>query len=386
MATPSVTVEKSGDGWRVTKGSDSWQITDKNKDGRFDSSDLVKGLNGNANSLSNDDMVEVWWQSLNAGDDAKGATAADTQRYNQYKEQQEAVAKKKAEAEAKTNTTATQPAKKKSFWGKLGDFCQKAMPFIPLALGIGGALTAWSTRSRNANDTALVLSNISGQVMNTMSMMAAMNALNNVKDFSVGNIGSGIPDYSSYSNLLAGLGGTTGVAPSANILDTMNGTNTTTTTTATAAQKRVFMNNLSSLYDNDVNDKFAKANGEWISQNVLDDEDAEYDDEIIEIAKQIKKTPSIPVDCIKVDKDDVSETKLTKKEAARLQSFINEYEKWDVQSSDNCLKYFSKDNYTKLKGIFAQITNGSELSQDDYDFIQKLLTDSEFRAPRNTEE
>ena len=110
-----IQVQKTESGWTVTKGDNTYSITDKNGNGKYDSGDLCKELSGSGNALSSDDFVVIKYQIAQLGD---GATQAEMAEYSRYQERK--AAQEKYQQQQEQYMQQFQPkTKKSSFWSKL---------------------------------------------------------------------------------------------------------------------------------------------------------------------------------------------------------------------------------------------------------------------------
>lgn len=337
-------VKKSGDDFIVTKGTQSFTVKDKNKNGRIDQQDIWVNAAG---KVSKDEM----WEAMGLSLAKENMTTEEMAEYEKFKEQRDAKDKYKQQI-AEQKEQAEKP-KKGGFWNKMLNVCQTAMPFMVIgSLGMG-ILSSFSLNKGNAADSAIKWSAIANLGMMGMNSAVAMSAIKNANQTGVLNNAGGM------SNPYA-----------------MLGPALTAQNTWMKEQDELWNSGINDIKED--NDKKAKEAANKKNRDAIDklaedadDEDSVYDssnkdylkslqdfdgtreytDEEINNVKQIQATPRIPLKHI--DSESKDESKLTKESAEKLNKLLKKYED---ANGDNKLKVMSEENYNKMKEILGKET------------------------------
>lgn len=347
----AVQVTKTESGWTIVDSNGkSFSVTDKNQNGKWDSSELCKSLSGSGNYLSAEDKVEAQYQILQTGD---GATEAEMARYERFKKQQEARA-----AQQQQITQAQKPAKK-NFWQKFATVTTSLMPLFGGLTGMFGALAMnrWSYNSGLGNDSALRFMNASTGILFGMSgaltsaaMISGMNRTPVINTYQ-GNTGI----YSGLSQAIEAQNAYMQELQEQNQIrfEEMQEKQKENAQKAEKQRNTQFVNAMVQEVNNNP-DAYNKINAEYIESLEDLDGEREYTEEEIKTAKNIKTSPYIPYTHIGENAED--KTKLSPAFASKLNALIANYEKYNAENSDKKFDYISKANYTAIKTILNKTT------------------------------
>ena len=79
-----IQVAKTESGWTITKDGSTFSVTDKNKNGQWDSDELIKSLSGKG-YLNGDELYEAKYQIAQLGDGVINSKKLHNKRSNSSK-------------------------------------------------------------------------------------------------------------------------------------------------------------------------------------------------------------------------------------------------------------------------------------------------------------
>lgn len=333
-----LTVAKIENGFTVTKGGNTYTVTDKNGNGVIDSKDVW--TLGGKEPLSERELWEASGLSLGTKEEL---TSEEVAQYSKFKEQ--LAARENQEAQQQQQQLQQQKPKKQNFWSKLTNVATTVLPFMSFAsMGIG-LMSSWSLNG-SAADNAIKwnsIGNLSSMVATTLAGINGMKNIqqnNNYSFMPQMSTYQQFPDYSEYMNTMS------------QQLENYNKQQ------EELAQKR------KEAIEKSNNDKartmieqLATADNTVINaqnKSVLEDlrdidGEKTYTEEEIAIANQIKTTPRIPVNHIDVTKTG-DKTKITADFAQNLENLLAKYDKAE---GDNKAKVMTEIEYGKIKTYLA---------------------------------
>ena len=146
-----IQVAKTESGWTITKDGSTFSVTDKNKNGQWDSDELIKSLSGKG-YLNGDELYEAKYQIAQLGDGVTPEQMATHERYQQQKAAQQ--------AQQQQQTTVVQGKQKGKFWRGLSLGLTAMVPLFSTLTGMfaGMSMNNWSYNCGNTNDTLLRIS------------------------------------------------------------------------------------------------------------------------------------------------------------------------------------------------------------------------------------
>ena len=146
-----IQVAKTESGWTITKDGSTFSVTDKNKNGQWDSDELIKSLSGKG-YLNGDELYEAKYQIAQLGDGVTPEQMAAHERYQQQKAAQQ--------AQQQQQTTVVQGKQKGKFWRGLSLGLTAMVPLFSSLTGMfaGMSMNNWSYNCGNTNDTFLKIS------------------------------------------------------------------------------------------------------------------------------------------------------------------------------------------------------------------------------------
>ncbi len=344
-----IQVTKTESGWQITKDGNTFTITDKNKNGRWDGDELAKSLSGSG-YLNADETYEFQYKIAQM---SGGVTAEEMAQYAAYQEAKKAAQEKKERIEEyKLQAFEQTRPKKTSVWQKIA---MGSMIALPVLSGLSTLFSAWSYNNGNYNDTAL---RVTGAATNTMfslsavlPMLSAMNgtnmfaSTNNYNPMYNINFDKVIADQDAYINNMAAtyskaLGGT---STSENNADAVKEKQQAANRTAVeAAYKKLMETSKGKLF-------LDESNKEYISEMYFDKE--EYTEEEMQNIDNIRQAASVPYRHI--TNDEADKTKLTLKYSVALHELLKNYEEANEAKKPDII---SDANYTSIKAMLAKET------------------------------
>lgn len=342
-----LTVTKTETGFTVTKGGESYSVTDKNGNGVIDSKDVW--TLGGKEPLSEKELWEASGLSLGTKEDM---TSEEVAQYSKFKEQLEAMKKQE------TQQQLQQKPKKQTFWNKLSNIATTALPILSLGSMFIGIGSSWSLNSSSA-DKAIKWNNIANMLSMVSMTLAGFNGLKNMQqDFSFMpqmNQYTQMPDYSMYTNTLAEKIEAYNKQQEENEIKQKEAI-----AKANNDKAREMIEQLATADNTVINEQ---------NKNVLEalrdiDGVKTYTEEELATANQIKTTPRIPVTHIDV-KESGDKTKMTKAFAQKLENLLAKYDKAE---GDNKEKVMTEKEYTAIKRLLAQ----SKLNETQINTLKEL--------------
>lgn len=344
-----IQVTKTESGWQITKDGNTFNITDKNKNGRWDGDELAKSLSGSG-YLNADETYEFQYKIAQM---SGGVTAEEMAQYAAYQEAKKAAQEKKERIEEyKLQAFEQTRPKKTSVWQKIA---MGSMIALPVLSGLSTLFSAWSYNNGNYNDTAL---RVTGAATNTMfslsavlPMLSAMNgtnmfaSTNNYNPIYNINFDKVIADQDAYINNMAAtyskaLGGT---STSENNADAVKEKQQAANRTAVeAAYKKLMETSKEKLF-------LDESNKEYISEMYFDKE--EYTEEEMQNIDNIRQAASVPYRHI--TNDEADKTKLTLKYSVALHELLESYEEANEAKKPDII---SDANYSSIKAMLAKET------------------------------
>ena len=365
-----IQVAKTESGWTITKDGSTFSVTDKNKNGQWDSDELIKSLSGKG-YLNGDELYEAKYQIAQLGDGVTPEQMAAHERYQQQKAAQQ--------AQQQQQTTVVQGKQKGKFWRGLSLGLTAMVPLFSSLTGMfaGMSMTNWSYNCGNTNDTFL---KISGGITGGLFGLSASLPL--VAGLFMNN--QTVPQQTTiYNNNINSLGFNTAGLYGAMSAQTdylkqwQENIDKTNEEAAKAREKQAKeqQEKADRDYINGVIERVTPKNAiidagnkEYIkSLRDLDDERV-YTDEEIKNVKKIDIAELIPYRHVGDDASD--KTKLSPAFAEKLNNLLTAYEKAE---GDNKLDIMSEEIYTEISTILNQET----LTEENIERLQEIYTNCE---------
>lgn len=375
-----IQVTKTESGWSITKDGNTFSVTDKNKNGRWDSDELIKSLSGSG-YLSADETYEAQYQIAQLGD---GVTPEQMAQYQKYQQQKEAK-----EQYIQQQSTASTGKQKGKFWRNLSLGLTALTPLFGGLTGMfaGMGLGSWNYNYGNVNDTLL---RISGAVTGGLFGMSATLPLV-AGAFAQQQIPQQTGIYGGFNNNFTSFN-----ANAMSLTDAMNAQNeflekireqqeaaiAENKKKAEAQQKEQQEQKDKEYVESVIKETLSKDaiinadNKEYIkSLRDLDGERVYTKEEIANI-KKIDIAELIPYRHVGNDASD--KTKLSPTFAESLNNLILEYEK---ATGDNKYDIMPKEAYTEVTTIISK----EKLTEEDVKRLQAIYVEYEANIPTDEE-
>lgn len=355
----NVSVQKTSEGFIVTRGADTITVVDKNKNGRIDSSD-VWNLAGKE-PLTQEEL----WEAIGLSLAKQDMSTEEMKQYEAFLKQRELYAKQKEEQQQQIES---QNNKKGNFWNKLLTGCQILMPVLSMTSGFIGVLGSFGFNN-NAADKAIKWNTAMNTLQMGASSIAAYSMLSNLNN------------NFNFNNALSGFNFTQNNLDLNTMLQnamTIQATNTQkqqeawTQQIATSNNTKA-RNKVNELLENKETNGLAPQNETAIADLQDLDETKTYTKAELAKISQIGLTPRIPVNHIDTA-ETKSETKLSPAFAQKIEAKLREYDsangdlKYDVMSQEQYITIktilakssLEKTDITNLKEIYNKITQKTE--------------------------
>ncbi len=371
-----IQVAKTESGWTISKDGSTFSVTDKNKNGQWDSDELIKSLSGKG-YLNGDELYEAKYQIAQLGDGVTPEQMATHERYQQQKAAQQ--------AQQQQQTTVVQGKQKGKFWRGLSLGLTAMVPLFSTLTGMfaGMSMNNWSYNCGNTNDTLL---RISGGI--TGSLFGLSSSLPLVAGLFMNN--QTVPQQTTiYNNNINSLGFNT-----AGLYDAMSAQNDylkqwqenidkTNEEAAKAREKQAKeqQEKADRDYVNDVIEKVTPENAiidagnkEYIESLWDFDNERVYTEEEINIVKKIDGAKLIPYRHIRDDKSET--TKLSPDAAKKLHELLTAYEQAE---GDKKFDIMPEEVQTQITTILKQET----LTEKDIETLKILSKEYWLKLPEN---
>lgn len=347
-----LSVAKTETGFIVTKGGNSYTVTDKNENGVIDSKDVW--TLGGKEPLSEKELWEASGLSLGTKEDL---TSEEVAKYSKFKAQLDAMEKQEAQQ------VAQQKPQKQTFWNKLTNIATTALPLLSFAsMGIG-LMSSWSLNG-SAADKAIKWNNI-GNLFSMGAMTLA--GINGMKNMQQGismlpqiNTYQQFPDYSSWAGSI-----TESMKNWNKQQEEINEQQKENLAKANNSKARNMIEQLATADNTVINEQ----NKEALEKLRDIDGEKTYTEEEIAVANQIKTTPRIPVNHVDV-RETGDKTKMTKTFAQNLENLLAKYDKAE---GDNKAKVMTEIEYVKIKTYLASPTL-TEIEINELKELYKKIT------------
>lgn len=370
--TPTnISITATATGWIISKDVDgkkvTMTVTDKNKNGQLDSTDICKTEGGTFTTeeltYAKKSIFKQGKSETTVGDylNEQATTEQEEARAEAFERQQRA--RRRAELEYR-NAQLDKANKKNSFWGKVGNIGTAVLGGLGALAGFGFGFTGWQYNGGNWNDFGV------------RSFAGNSQMLEGMSSFMTGK-------YGNYTNANSWLGDTQAYMPDSNYFANL------------AQQQAEYMERQKEQYDEYMEtlretqaqqqrEKAAKATQERAKKvyEEATDENAiidpknkakidaiyspskkpeDYTEEDKAIIDHIATYPNIPYEAM--DKDDSLENgKLNKQLAGAINELINNYK--SAKTQDEKDKVISQENINTLKNILPKASQGTLTAED----------------------